>query len=265
VSKSLVIVESPAKAKTINKYLGSDYIVEASVGHVKDLPKGGLSIDVEGGFVPTYETIRGKEDVLKRLKSLAGRCDRVFLATDPDREGEAIAHHIAGEIRSENKNIRRVLFNEITKSGITAAMKKPRDIDDAMVQAQEARRVMDRLIGYKISPFLWNSFRGESRGLSAGRVQSVALRIVVEREKAINSFIPIEYWNLLGHFRTAKNEEIVARLVRFDGTDIRNPAGSALDLKEKKESLPFITTKEQAESLRKRALAESYAISSIET
>jgi DNA topoisomerase-1 len=264
MSKSLVIVESPAKAKTINKYLGENYIVEASVGHIKDLPKEGISIDIDAGFVPTYITIKGKEDVLKRLKNLAGRCERVFIATDPDREGEAIAHHIADEIRGQNGNIRRVLFNEITKSGITSAMKQPRDIDERMVQAQEARRVMDRLIGYKVSPFLWNSFRGGPRGLSAGRVQSVALRLVVEREKAINSFIPIEYWGLIGHFRTAKNEELTARLVRFDGISIRNPTGSATELKEKKESLPFISTKAQAEELRRRALAEAYHIDTIE-
>ena len=148
MAKSLVIVESPAKAKTINKYLGTDYIVDASVGHVKDLPKNGLSIDIEAGFVPTYETIRGKEDVVARLRSLASRCDRVFIATDPDREGEAIASHIAEEIVAKNRNIRRVVFNEITKSGVTNAMKAPRDIDRPMVEAQEARRVMDRLIGY---------------------------------------------------------------------------------------------------------------------
>ncbi|MEO5928794.1 MAG: type I DNA topoisomerase [Candidatus Kapaibacterium sp.] len=263
MEKSLVIVESPAKAKTINKYLGSDFIVEASVGHVKDLPKDGLSIDVEGGFIPTYEVIRGKQDIVKRLRSLAGRCSRVYLATDPDREGEAIAHHIAEEIKGENRNIQRVLFNEITKSGVTSAMRSPRDIDRHMVEAQEARRVMDRLIGYKVSPYLWRRFTGEGRGLSAGRVQSVALRLVVERERAINSFIPIEYWGLVGHFRTKDNQEITARLVRFDGTEIRNPSGSALDLKDRPESLPFISTGKQAESLRDRALKESYAIASI--
>ncbi len=263
MAKSLVIVESPAKAKTINKYLGENYIVEASVGHVKDLPKGDLAIDVDGGFVPTYELIKGKEDVVKRLQNLAGRCDRVFLATDPDREGEAIAHHIAEEIRDRNGNIQRVLFNEITKSGITAAMRQPRDIDQGMVEAQEARRVMDRLIGYKVSPYLWRTFTGESRGLSAGRVQSVALRLVVERERAINSFIPIEYWNLIGHFRTRDESEIAARLIRFDNTDIRNPSGSATELKENRESLPFISTKAQAEALRERALRESYHIASI--
>ncbi len=264
MSKSLVIVESPAKAKTINKYLGSDYIVEASVGHVKDLPKGGLSIDVEGGFLPTYEIIAGKQEVIKRLKNLASRCDSIFLATDPDREGEAIAHHIAEEIRAPRKRIQRVLFNEITKPAITAAMKAPRDIDAKMVAAQEARRVMDRLIGYKVSPFLWKTFTGQSRGLSAGRVQSVALRLVVERERAINSFIPIEYWSLIGLFRTRKDEEISARLVRFDGMDIRNPNGSAVDLKEE-DRKKFINTKADAEALRERALREEYSVVNVAT
>jgi DNA topoisomerase-1 len=263
--KSLVIVESPAKAKTINKYLGADFVVEASIGHVKDLPKGGLAIDVESGFVPTYEIIHGKEDVVRRLQNLAGRCDRIYLATDPDREGEAIAHHIAEEIRGANRNIRRVLFNEITKNGVATAMRSPRDIDLPMVRAQEARRVMDRLIGYKVSPFLWRTFTAEGKGLSAGRVQSVALRLVVERELAINSFVPIEYWNLLGHFRTAKGEEIVARLVRHDGRDLKNPSGSLTERKDADAPKEFISTRAEAEALRDRVLRESYRIASIGT
>lgn len=262
MAKSLVIVESPAKAKTINKYLGSEYIVEASVGHVKDLPKEGLSIDVDAGFVPTYEVIKGKRDVIQRLKNLADRADTIFLATDPDREGEAIAWHIAQEIKTKGKKIRRVLFHEITKSGIAAAMRQPRDIDRDLVAAQEARRVMDRLIGYKVSPFLWNHFRGQSRGLSAGRVQSVALRLVAERERAINSFIPIEYWSLIGHFRTGKGEEITAKLIRYAGEEIRNPSGSASDLKEE-EKRHFIATRENAERLQSRATKESYKIASV--
>lgn len=269
--KSLVIVESPAKAKTINRYLGPDYIVEASVGHVRDLPREGLSIDIAAGFVPTYKVIRGKEAVVKRLRSLAGQCERVFLATDPDREGEAIAQHIAEEIRGQNRNITRVLFNEITKSGIGAAMRQPRAIDSGMVQAQEARRVMDRLIGYKVSPYLWRRFAGEAKGLSAGRVQSVALRLVAERERAINSFIPIEYWSLIGTFLTRSGKELTAKLVRADGVELRNPSGSA-------EAAPapgsaaaeaaaptFISTKRAAEALRERVLAEQYAISSLIT
>ena len=262
MAKSLVIVESPAKAKTINKYLGNEYIVEASVGHVKDLPKEGLSIDVDAGFVPTYEIIKGKRDVIERLKNLASRADSIFLATDPDREGEAIAWHIAQEIKAKGKKIQRVLFHEITKSGIAAAMRQPRDIDRDLVAAQEARRVMDRLIGYKVSPFLWNHFRGQSRGLSAGRVQSVALRLVAERERAINSFIPIEYWSLIGHFRTGKGEEITAKLIRYAGEEIRNPSGSASDLKEE-EKRNFIATRENAERLQSRATKETYKIASV--
>lgn len=267
--KHLVIVESPAKAKTINRYLGPDYIVEASVGHVKDLPREELAIDIEGGFVPTYEVIRGKREIVDRLRGLAGRCKDVFIATDPDREGEAIANHIADEIRASNGNIRRVLFNEITKSGVTAAMQRPRDIDAGMVQAQEARRVMDRLIGYKVSPFLWRRFSGEARGLSAGRVQTVALRLVAERERAINSFLPVEYWNLIATFATREGREIRARLVRADGKDIRNPSGSAADGQNPdgtaKPRQPgwYIDNEKQAAELRERALAEQYAISSI--
>lgn len=259
MAKSLVIVESPAKAKTINKYLGADFIVDASVGHVKDLPRNGLSIDIEGGFVPTYETIRGKEDVIARLRSLAGRCDRVYIATDPDREGEAIASHIAEEIGDRNANITRVVFNEITQTGVTNAMRSPREIDRPMVQAQEARRVMDRLIGYKVSPFLWSTFRGESRGLSAGRVQSVALRLVVERERAIGSFVPIDFWSVTGKFVTTRGDTIRARLVKYDGFEIRNPGGSATE--SARETQPaFISTKQLADDVRERAMRESYAI-----
>jgi len=273
--KSLVIVESPAKAKTINLYLGPDYIVEASIGHVKDLPRDGLAVDIEDSFRPTYEIIHGKEDVILRLQNLAGRCSEVILATDPDREGEAIAHHIAQEIASQNSRISRVLFHEITRSGVAAAMKAPRDIDHAMVEAQEARRVMDRLIGYKVSPFLWRSFRGEGRGLSAGRVQSVAVRLVVERERAVTSFIPIEYWSLVGDFHTRSGDAFKARLVHFDGRDIRNPGGSAahdvvagasapeeaIDTPRAKST--YISTKSQGEDLRARILREQYSITTI--
>src|ERR1035441_5448695 len=178
MAKSLVIVESPAKAKTINKYLGSGYIVEASVGHVKDLPKSKLGIDLENGFLPQYTTVKGKKEIIEKLKKLAAKSKEVFLATDPDREGEAIAYHLAVEVSKENKNIKRVLFSEITKSGIAEAMKHPRDVDQALFDAQQARRVMDRIIGYQVSPILWKAFVGKStEALSAGRVQSVALRL----------------------------------------------------------------------------------------
>ena len=207
MGKSLVIVESPAKAKTINAYLGPNFIVEASFGHVRDLPKKDIAIDIEGGFVPTYVAIDRRGDILDRLRRLSKQCDKIFLATDPDREGEATAWHLAQEIADDAVPLQRVLFSEITKSGVAAGMRAPRAIDMDLVKAQEARRVMDRLIGYKISPFLWKAFRGEeTKGLSAGRVQTAALRLVAERELEINSFIAVEYWNLLGTFTTEKGE-----------------------------------------------------------
>ncbi|MBS1904103.1 MAG: type I DNA topoisomerase [Bacteroidetes bacterium] len=234
MAKSLVIVESPAKAKTINKYLGSGYQVEASIGHVKDLPKSKLGVDIEHDFVPQYVTVKGKKELLTRLKNLAGKAKEVFLATDPDREGEAIAFHILGLIGNENKNVKRVLFTEITKSGIQEAMKEPRDVDTALFEAQQARRVMDRIIGYQVSPILWKAFVGERvESLSAGRVQTVALRLICEREAAIDRFQPIAYWNLWADFTTPTTEfPIHARLVGIDDTELKNPEGSAQDLPE---------------------------------
>jgi len=265
--KSLVIVESPAKARTINGYLGSEYIVEASVGHIKDLPKDDLAIDIEAGFKPSYVVIDGKQEVVDRLRQMAARCERVYIATDPDREGEAIAQHVAEEVRPANARIERVLFREITKTGVTEAMKRPRAIDDALVRAQEARRVMDRLIGYRVSPYLWRTFRGEQRGLSAGRVQSVALRLVAERERAIASFLPIVYWTLTGTFSTREGGEFDARLVRIDGRELRAPVGSAADPANRKlpEPLPWMGSRSEAEAILKRAKGASYAVESLET
>lgn len=197
MGKHLVIVESPSKAKTIKKYLGDDYVVEASVGHLKNLPKNKISIDLENGYVPTYEVIDGKQDVVKKLKDHAKKSDKIYIATDPDREGEAIASDIADIILPVNKNIKRVLFNEITKSGVGNAMKEPRDIDENLVTSQMARRVMDRILGYKVSPFLWKTFY---YGLSAGRVQSVAVKLICEREMEIRNFKPKEYWSIDGIF-----------------------------------------------------------------
>lgn len=197
MEKSLVIVESPSKAKTINKYLGSDYVVEATVGHIKNLPKSKISVDIENDFKPNYEVIEGKEKVIKILKDLAKKSKTIFIATDPDREGEAIAADIADEVRGINKNIKRVLFNEITKSGVEEAMRNPLDINENLVESQMARRVMDRILGYKVSPFLWKTFYF---GLSAGRVQSVALKLICEREQEIKSFVPKEYWSIDGLF-----------------------------------------------------------------
>jgi DNA topoisomerase-1 len=218
--KALIIVESPAKAKTINKYLGKEYYVEASVGHIKNLPKSKLGIDVENGFRPEYETINGKDEVVHRLRDHATKAKAVFLATDPDREGEAIAWHIAKEVEDVNQNIYRVLFHEITERGITEAMQHPSKIDANLVDSQQARRAMDRLVGYKISPFVWKTVY---YGLSAGRVQSVALRLLCEREEAINSFIAEEYWSIVGEFRTPGSDPFFAKLFKITGEDPKIP------------------------------------------
>ena len=190
---NLVIVESPAKAKTIKKYLGKGFEVVASMGHVRDLPAKRLSVDIKNNFKPKYSVIKGKEDLAKQLKQLAQESDYVYLATDPDREGEAISWHLATLLKLELDNKNRVTFNEITKTGIKNGMDNPRCIDMDLVNAQQARRILDRLVGYKLSPFLSQKIR---RGLSAGRVQSVAVRIVVDKEEKIRKFIPEEYWSI---------------------------------------------------------------------
>lgn len=189
----LVIVESPAKAKTIQKYLGKDFSVIASMGHVRDLPKSKLGVDVENHFAPLYEDIKGKEDLIAELKAAAKKADTVYLATDPDREGEAISWHLAQLLGLDLDAQNRVTFNEITKSGIQGGMAAPRQIDQKLVDAQQARRILDRIVGYKLSPFLWKKIR---RGLSAGRVQSVAVRLLVDREEQIRAFVPEEYWTV---------------------------------------------------------------------
>ena len=193
MAKYLVIVESPAKVKTIKKFLGKNYEVLASNGHVRDLPKSTLGIDVDGDFEPKYITIRGKGDVLAKLRKEVKKADKVYLATDPDREGEAISWHLSKALNLAGKDVRRISFNEITQSAVKASLKNPREIDMGLVDAQQARRALDRMVGYKISPLLWAKVK---RGLSAGRVQSVALRIVCDREEEINAFIPEEYWSL---------------------------------------------------------------------
>ncbi len=193
MAKNLVIVESPAKVKTIKKFLGANYEVAASNGHVRDLPKSTLGVDVEGSFDPKYITIRGKGDVLANLRKLVKKSDKVYLATDPDREGEAISWHLANALKIEDKDINRISFNEITKNAVKAAIKEPRKININLVDAQQSRRVLDRMVGYRISPLLWAKVK---RGLSAGRVQSVALRIICDREDEINAFIPEEYWTI---------------------------------------------------------------------
>lgn len=194
---NLVIVESPAKAKTIKKYLGNDYDVVASMGHVRDLPKARLSVDIKNNFTPKYDIIKGKEKLVKELKSLAAKSDNIYLATDPDREGEAISWHLAYILDLPEDYCNRVEFNEITKNGVTNGMNNPRSINIDLVNAQQARRVLDRLVGYKLSPFISQKIR---RGLSAGRVQSVALRIIVDREEEIRKFKPEEYWTIDAKF-----------------------------------------------------------------
>ncbi|MCI5612777.1 MAG: type I DNA topoisomerase, partial [Agathobacter sp.] len=193
MAKNLVIVESPAKVKTIKKFLGKNYEVLASNGHIRDLPKSKLGIDIENDFEPKYITIRGKGDILAKLRKEVKKADKIYLATDPDREGEAISWHLSQALNLEGKNVSRISFNEITKNAVKTSLKNPREIDMDLVDAQQARRVLDRMVGYEISPVLWAKVK---RGLSAGRVQSVALRIVCDREEEINAFIPEEYWTL---------------------------------------------------------------------
>lgn len=222
---SLVVVESPAKAKTIQKYLGRGFEVKASVGHVKDLPKSKDGVDIEAGFIPTYEVITGKAKVLSDIKRAARSAERVYLATDPDREGEAIAWHISEELGAEggDARVRRVLFNEITKNAILKAIEHPIDLDRNKFDSQQARRILDRLVGYKISNILWDKVR---RGLSAGRVQSVAVRLVVEREREIQAFVPVEYWSLEADLAARLPPEFRAKIWKVDGekADLKDEA-----------------------------------------
>ncbi len=215
MAKNLVIVESPTKAETIGKILGSNYEVIASNGHVRDLPKSQMGIDVENDFEPKYITIRGKGDILTALRKAVKKADKVYLATDPDREGEAISYHLSVALKLQDKKYKRITFNEVTKTAVKNSLKNARDIDMDLVDAQQARRVLDRLVGYKISPVLWAKIK---RGLSAGRVQSVALKIICDREKEINDFIPKEYFSLVVNAETEKGKkEIPFRFVSGNG------------------------------------------------
>jgi DNA topoisomerase-1 len=264
MAKALVVVESPAKAKTINKYLGRDFKVIASMGHVRDLPKSKLGVDVEAGFAPEYVVIPAREKVIKELKEAAKHASEIYVATDPDREGEAIGWHLAEELGTGKKKVRRLMFNEITKKAILEAIKHPGEIDMRMVDAQQARRVLDRLVGYKISPILWDKVR---RGLSAGRVQSVALKIICDREREIEAFVAEEYWYVTARLAAADPPEFDARLVRKGdaAAKIRNEAEaqavladltsatfvvSSVAMKERKKNPvpPFITSKLQQAS-----------------
>lgn len=269
MSKSLIIVESPAKAKTIKKYLGKDFSVEASSGHLIDLPSSKLGVDIENNFNPDYVVIRGKGKYLDKLKKAAKKADNVYLASDPDREGEAIAWHIANELDIWDRS-HRVLFHEITKNAVQKSIENPTDLSQDRFEAQQARRVLDRLVGYQVSPLLWRKVK---KGLSAGRVQSVALRIVVEREREIEAFKPREYWSIESELKRSQDEpseSFVAALVRYEGEkaeigneeqantildSIRNENFiiSSVDRKDKKRNAlpPFITSTLQQEASRK--------------
>jgi DNA topoisomerase-1 len=234
MAKNLVIVESPAKAKTIGKYLGSDYTVEASIGHIMDLPKNDIGVELKmRTFAPTLIVSPGKEKIVDRLKKLAAKSDSVFLAADPDREGEAIAAHLKMQLLPSMKDkskLRRVTFNEITKKAVQAAFQHTRDVDENLVDAQQTRRVLDRLVGYEISPLLWDKVK---RGLSAGRVQTVALRLIVEREREINAFNPVEFWNIDALLAPTKDgQEFIARMVGVAGQPIRVSNGVDAEGKE---------------------------------
>lgn len=219
MAKYLVIVESPAKVKTIKKFLGSNYEVVASQGHVRDLPKSTLGIDTEHDFEPKYITIRGKGDILAHLRREVKKADKVYLATDPDREGEAISWHLAQALKIDDKDINRISFNEITKNAVKASIKEPRKLDMNLVDAQQSRRILDRMVGYRISPVLWEKVK---RGLSAGRVQSVALRIICDREAEINAFIPEEYWTIDGIFKVKGEKKLLT--AKYIGNENGNSA-----------------------------------------
>ena len=212
---NLVIVESPAKAKTIQKYLGGDYDVIASMGHVRDLPKSKFGVDVEHDFAPQYMDMKGKEDVIKDLKKHAKKADKIYLATDPDREGEAISWHLAQMLNLNMEDNNRVAFNEITQAGVRNGMSHPHKIDVDLVNAQQARRILDRIVGYQLSPFLWKKVK---RGLSAGRVQSVAVRLVVDRENEIRAFKTQEYWSIDAKLTAPSSRKVfAAKLATIDG------------------------------------------------
>jgi len=220
MAKNLVIVESPAKAKTINKFIGKDYVVKASVGHVRDLPKSDLGVDEET-FEPKYEVLEGKEKVVSELKAAAKNATMIYIASDPDREGEAIGWHVMKLLGGDQTKVRRILFHEITKNAVRKAIENPGEIDMNKVNAQQARRVLDRLVGYKLSPLLWDKVR---RGLSAGRVQSVAMKMIVDREDAIKAFVPEEYWTFAARLAAKQPPQFTAKLTKVDGkkADVTN-------------------------------------------
>jgi len=250
MSKSLVIVESPAKAKTIGKYLGNQFVVKASLGHIKDLPKSDLAVDVDRGFEPTYEVIEGKKKLIGELRAAAKGVDSIYLAADPDREGEAICYHLQEELASKKADgpkIFRVMFNEITASAVRKAFDNPLQVNTNLVDAQQARRVLDRLVGYKISPLLWDKVR---RGLSAGRVQTVALRLIVDREREIQAFLKEEYWTIDVALNAKKAPVLKARLAKIDGEnpvipDEQRSSAIVKDLADRAYTVQAVGTKEK--------------------
>src|SRR5690242_14558212 len=256
---SLVIVESPTKAKTIGKYLGRGYTVKATIGHLRDLPRRKLGVDVDNGFEPEYVTIKEKAKTLAEIKKAARAASQVLIATDPDREGEAIAWHVAGQLGKRDK-VRRVLFHEITKDAVKLALANPLDIDQRKVDAQQARRVLDRLVGYKTSPLLWKSIK---TGLSAGRVQTVALRLICEREDEIRKFVPQEYWTVEADLEK-DGQAFQARLHKLDGKkpEIRDEA-TARAIVADVLKIPFkVTTVEKGE--RRRAAPPPFRTSTLQ-
>jgi DNA topoisomerase-1 len=267
VTKPLLVVESPTKVKTLRKYLGKDFNIAATVGHLKDLPEKEMGIDVENGFTPIYRSIPGKQKVIRTLKQAAGDTPEVYLAPDPDREGEAIAWHAAQILKKKGRLFRRVLFHELTEKAIKEAIRSPRELNRNKYDAQQARRILDRLVGYQVSPLLWRKVKG---GLSAGRVQSVALRIICERERAIQAFEPVEYWSITAHLKGAAPPPFSAKLVKRKGDKVEIPdEGAAREILsaladsdylvhkvEKKTSKrnplpPFTTSKLQQEAIRR--------------
>jgi DNA topoisomerase-1 len=260
MADSLVIVESPAKAKTIGKYLGKKYIVKASMGHVRDLPKSQIGVDIEDHFSPKYITIRGKGQILKELKDARKRVKNVYLAADPDREGEAIAWHLAYSLDVDENSPCRVVFNEITKDAVKDAFKHPRKINMDLVNAQQARRILDRLVGYKISPLLWKKVK---KGLSAGRVQSVAVKIIIDRENEINAFVPEEYWSITVSLKSGKNP-FEAKFYGIDGQKAElHSEAEVTQLLDKIEGKDFII-KEVKETERRRNPAAPFTTSSLQ-
>ncbi|MCH8333537.1 type I DNA topoisomerase, partial [Candidatus Sumerlaeota bacterium] len=251
--KYLVIVESPAKARTLERYLGSEFNVLASVGHVIDLPVSSLGVDVDNDFAPQYETIKGKKAIVENLKRQARMAKRVYLAPDPDREGEAIAYHIAQAIGNGNTEIHRAVFHEVTKSAVLDAIENPSDINTNLFNAQQARRILDRLVGYKISPLLWKKVR---RGLSAGRVQSVALRLICDREKEIRIFKPVEYWTVGGKASASSPPPFHLRLAKIDGkpAEVHNQTESDGIIDEVR-GQPFVVSKVIKREAKKRPFA----------